>query len=316
LGYGEANGLYGTSGDDTLNGYNVRDTIYGQDGNDVISGNYGDDDLYGGNGDDILSGGDGDDLLDGGLGSNELHGGNGSDTASYDFALTGSGYIAYQDTAGYIKVVDTNNPTEIDIIYTDVETLSFNGTAYTVSALTLGGLGIGEAIDYYGTSSDDTINGYNVSETIYGDAGNDTIYGNYGDDILYGQDGADSLYGGSGADTLSGGDGLDTLTGGADVDTFVLKGETAFNDVDVITDFSNGTGGDLIDIADVLLDYGYDPLTDLLADWVATSVSGSDTLLQVDRDGAGLTYSMDSVAQILGDNFTLTDLTTDGNLIV
>lgn len=91
--------VYGTVGDDVLEGGNGPQVIMGLAGNDILHGSNngdclvggpGDDKLYGGNAKDILIGGDGDDLLDGGNGKDFLdaggslgdicEGGNGNDT--------------------------------------------------------------------------------------------------------------------------------------------------------------------------------------------------------------------------------------------
>lgn len=158
----------------------------------------------------------------------------------------------------------------------------------------------------HGSVGNDVIYGYNTNDNILGNFGNDIIYGNRGNDILCGQDGNDVLYGGAG---------LDILTGGAGSDMFVMQGETAFDAIDVITDFTNGVNGDFIDISDVLLDYGYDPLTDLIANWVSTVISGSDTLLQIDRDGLGSSYSMTNIALISDQNLNISDLAANGNIV-
>jgi Ca2+-binding RTX toxin-like protein len=63
--------LYGTGGNDTLNGNSGVDTIYGQGGNDTLSGDGAGDALYGGSGNDVLIGG---------AGADELWGGRGHDT--------------------------------------------------------------------------------------------------------------------------------------------------------------------------------------------------------------------------------------------
>lgn len=88
-GGGKPLGLYGTDGDDVLNGGRGNDFMYGYRGNDVMSGGGGDDQiqghqgndsLYGQDGRDTLFGQQGDDLLDGGAGNDSLWGGTGADT--------------------------------------------------------------------------------------------------------------------------------------------------------------------------------------------------------------------------------------------
>ena len=63
--------LYGTGGNDTLNGNSGVDTVYGKAGNDTLIGGGAGDTLYGGSGDDVLIGG---------AGTDELWGSRGHDT--------------------------------------------------------------------------------------------------------------------------------------------------------------------------------------------------------------------------------------------
>jgi Ca2+-binding RTX toxin-like protein len=72
--------IYGSYGNDTLNGTELRDLIYARSGDDSLFGNGGNDTLNGGAGSDTLSGGDGADRLRGGGGHDVLNGGAGADT--------------------------------------------------------------------------------------------------------------------------------------------------------------------------------------------------------------------------------------------
>lgn len=92
--------IYGTPGNDVLNGGNQNqiimglggdDIIHGDNGDDCIVGGDGNDQLYGDNGQDILIGGDGNDVLvgenakdlvDGGAGTDLCNGGNAPDTST------------------------------------------------------------------------------------------------------------------------------------------------------------------------------------------------------------------------------------------
>ncbi|MFN3360674.1 MAG: glycerophosphodiester phosphodiesterase family protein [Pseudanabaenaceae cyanobacterium] len=85
----------------------------------------------------------------------------------------------------------------------------------------------------------DTITGSTGNDRVNGNQGNDSISGLAGNDTLFGGKGDDILLGGEGDDWLSGDLGNDTLTGGPGRDTFVLRRETASNDI--ITDFTPGT---------------------------------------------------------------------------
>jgi len=110
-----------------------------------------------------------------------------------------------------------------------------------------------------------------------------TVTGGTGADVITGGAGADSLTGGAGSDTIVGGAGVDTITGGTAADRIttgtgadrvvqgvtdsVVASATSFaggtvaagdtltfavaSGVDVITDFTAGTGGDVLDTAAV-----------------------------------------------------------------
>jgi Ca2+-binding RTX toxin-like protein len=81
--------VFGSTGDDVINGAGDSDRLYGMAGNDTVSGKAGADYLEGGAGNDKLDGGAdndalyggiGDDILTGGQGNDVLHGGAGADT--------------------------------------------------------------------------------------------------------------------------------------------------------------------------------------------------------------------------------------------
>lgn len=74
------NKLEGGLGNDTLTGDTGFDRLEGGDGNDLLSGGLNADTLLGGNGNDVLGGGQGVDSMDGGDGNDSLSGGLGSDT--------------------------------------------------------------------------------------------------------------------------------------------------------------------------------------------------------------------------------------------
>jgi Ca2+-binding RTX toxin-like protein len=134
-----------------------------------------------------------------------------------------------------------------------------------------------------GSTGDDTMYGGNGNDTLYGGTGNDSISGDGGADVLYGGSGndillggaaVDSIYGGSGNDfidagdgpevvilgglgndTIVGSDGIDTISGGDGSDVFEFNSLSGGFGVDAITDFNvvaPGSGGDLLDISDVL----------------------------------------------------------------
>ncbi len=87
-----SNYIYAYSGDDTVHGLAGNDRVYGGTGDDTLDGDSGNDYLYGQAGDDSLYGGSGDDDLDGGSDSDYLDGETGSDTC-----VNGETYVSCND---------------------------------------------------------------------------------------------------------------------------------------------------------------------------------------------------------------------------
>ena len=123
-----------------------------------------------------------------------------------------------------------------------------------------------------------------------------SITGGAGSDSLTGVGAKDVISGGAGADTITGGTGVDTLTGGSGVDTFVyaaatantsgaLTGGSSITDIDVITDFTAGTAGDV-------LNHSVGTAGDVLTTAQLATVAAEATLL--DAVNAALTVTDDS----------------------
>ncbi len=74
--------IYGTSGNDTLNGTSARECIYGYAGNDTIDGYAGDDKMWGDDGTDTIFGDSGNDCMWGGNQNDNLDGETGDDYAN------------------------------------------------------------------------------------------------------------------------------------------------------------------------------------------------------------------------------------------
>jgi Ca2+-binding RTX toxin-like protein len=123
---------------------------------------------------------------------------------------------------------------------------------------------------------------------------------------------------------LIGGMGSDTMTGGSGKDTFKWSAADA-GGTDVIKDFTTGTGGDVLDISELLTGEHADK-TSLDAYLTFTSGPGTGkSTLTIDLDGSGSgstthVIQFDSIDLTLGgsrsDQTIIEDLLNQGNLKV
>ncbi|HMI73536.1 MAG TPA: cadherin-like domain-containing protein, partial [Steroidobacteraceae bacterium] len=322
-----------------LDGGSNTDSLTGGSAPDIFLGGAADDTLIGGAGNDILQGGAGNDTINGGLGTDlisfadatagviftldqsagthstgALAGGLGADTYSNIEGVIGS---AFNDTLTGSSADDIirggagndtiNGAGGVDLLDLSDGTAGINFTLVNSAASTnvnLSSIGLS-------TSVGDT---YSNMEGVIGTNFADTLTGSSGNDVLKGGDGNDVINGGAGNDILVGGSGADTMTGGIGSDTFVfLKTDAAA--VDTITDF-NGTaatasGGDILDIADLLI--GYNAATP--SAFINLRESGGNTIISVDRDGAGSSYSFQDTAILQGaTNLDLNTLLANGHI--
>lgn len=237
--------IFGTGGNDTLDGGGGDDTIFGQGGDDLIIGGRdslasrdinntidvedledqtesddGNDTLYGGGGNDTILGGQGNDILDGGDGDDTLSGQDGIDI--------------FRGGAG-VDTVDYSKESPFQLLVNLETNVASGGTAsgdtfYSIENL----IGSDDRIDrFIGTAA---------ANHFWGQGGGDYFNGRDGDDILDGGNDGDILYGEGGNDTIIGGAGQDYLDGGDGVDTVVYAGSSD----GVTIDLANGTasGGD------------------------------------------------------------------------
>ncbi len=144
---------------------------------------------------------------------------------------------------------------------------------------------------------------FNVSEVITeGDSedGDDKLVGGAGNDILYGQDGDDILVVG---------EGKDDIYGGRHDDVIVYNFLDSL--VDTIHGFEMGMGNDVLNITDILV--GYDPLTDLLSNFVQIEALNGDTHVRVNADGdIGGVFT--AIAIMSGVETTLAAMIINGNI--
>jgi len=186
------NEIYGTSGDDTLDGTNAVDIILALDGDDTVNGKGSNDIILGGNGNDKLNGNVGNDCIKGNDGNDQINGNKGDDTIDGgpgdDLVIGGKG----NDT---IKGGDGDD--------------SLLGSPGIDNIMGEGG------IDHIrGNGNNDVLNGGPDKDIIEGGGGADTMNGDAGKDIMYGGSGNDIINGGTENDILVGEGGADTMDGG------------------------------------------------------------------------------------------------------
>jgi Ca2+-binding RTX toxin-like protein len=208
--------------------------------------------------------------------------------------------------------------------------------------------GMGGNDSLYGHAANDLVDGGDGNDSLNGGLGNDTVQGGAGDDELIAPGAAgdhdagdDHISGGDGADKISdvlgynvidGGDGNDsiivnplaganTITGGAGRDTLelgVLFGYDLGASSSVVTDFTVGAGGDLLNVDTLLGNSGLNSGNPFALGYLKLEQTGADTLLRWDRDGAaGSEFGLVTQVTLLG--VTASAITSDnfvGQLII
>lgn len=126
--------------------------------------------------------------------------------------------------------------------------------------------------------------------------------GSHANDVLYGGSGDDVFYGGIGADIITGGAGKNTFLYGS-----ILEGG------DIIKDFKTGSGGDILNISNLIEDY--DPLTDNISGFIKLVERGGSTTVAVDVNGNGDHYI--AVATLQGaQDLSVQNMLDAGNLVI
>jgi Ca2+-binding RTX toxin-like protein len=344
-----ANTLLGTAEADTLRGLGGDDALYGFGGNDSLYGSDGNENLYGGAGADLLDGGPGFDWARYDTATAAVHIDLSGATANTGDAA-GDVFVAIEGVVGSPYADSIIGGAAADYLQgrNGDDTLQGRNGADTL----VGGEGTdalyGDAGNdaLYGEGGNDNLYGGAGADLFDGGAGFDwarydtatagvsvdlsRIIANTGDaagdtfvaiegivgspfaDRIFASNGADSLQGRNGDDWIEGRRGNDTLSGGAGSDRFDYN--SIADGVDLITDFTKGTGGDKLDVKDVLV--GYNPASSNINNFVHLTGTASTTVL-VNADGAGTDFvalaTLQGVANSAG---LLSDLLTHGNLIV
>ncbi|UDM37519.1 Ig-like domain-containing protein [Acinetobacter haemolyticus] len=194
------------------------------------------------------------------------------------------------------------------------------------------------------------IYGYNGDDVITGGQNNDVIYGGNGNDTINGGSGNDLIYGGLGNDVINGGTGLNLLNGGAGADTFVSTSgaqDTVIYDLQA-NDATGGHGSDqwnnfkvgntafdvdadMIDLSELLAgsfdeDYAQSLLENDASGYFSYMAkfiqleqvldgSTTDTLVKIDRDGDGATFTSTSLINLNGVSTNLEELLQGGQIL-
>jgi Ca2+-binding RTX toxin-like protein len=216
--------IFGTTGDDKLEGTEIADTIiayagddelHGKGGNDLLSGDDGNDKLFGEAGNDLLYGG-----LDVGRDSDTLDGGSGIDTVTYSQVQPVREFPFYEHGMG------------VDLAQGRATALFHDSDVVDTLVSIENVIGTNQADFLIGNGSANFLSGGGSTDRLEGRGGNDKLSGGGGTDVL-----------GVG-DLLIGGSGVDTLTGGTDPDTFMYVSTNdsgvGLGNRDLITDFQPG----------------------------------------------------------------------------
>jgi hypothetical protein len=184
--------------------------------------------------------------------------------------------ITVTGTTNKVATVDASGAVGGNISITLIDALAATASGTTV---TLGNAATSKTntVVLTGTDGKNVVTGGNGTDSVLGGTGADSLIGAGGADTLSGAAGNDTILGGTGNDSITGGTGADLMTGGTGVDTYVYAagdsitasattiasgtatifdaGETITfaNGVDIITDFTAGTGGDVFDGANAAL---------------------------------------------------------------
>jgi T1SS-143 domain-containing protein len=323
----DADFIFGDAGNDLLIGgasNNAVDTLNGGDGNDILRGGGGNDIIDGGNGIDMIDysdalavgtsanhfllglsnvqtiggiligsvgvdtytgiegviGSSSNDFIDGNAEDNIIRGGAGNDRID---GMGGKDLIDFSDATGGMTFILPN---------------SGNGATNTGGSSNAGGLGT----DTY----------FNI-EGVIGTNFNDTLTGNNSDNVFNHQ-GYAGIMGMGGDDKISPNGGADTLSGGLGHDTFIFTladikdgtGATA-NHVVTIQDFTatNVAGdpnADTLDLSALLNNASND--ANSLSDYLHITSDGTNTSIEVKKDGAADANGVDLTIQLNGVDLT------------
>ena len=221
-------------------GTRFDDSIFGTYGDNYIEGGAGNDNLMGRGGADYIDGGEGDDII-GSFGSF------GTDINVGAMLVGGAGNDRIQSSEVGDTMLGGDGDDSFELFPGGAHDVIDGGAGRDLLAFYNAQAGVGLTVDLSNTGAQEVTSGYFMTiqsvESVVGDYYNDHITGDANANGLSGNVGDDTLEGGGGRDTLDGGMGADVLTGGDGKDFFVFAigdskaGDATGAGVDVITDF-------------------------------------------------------------------------------
>lgn len=247
--------------------------IDGGTGNDIIEGVYAPATILAGAGDDIVRGVTSNALIRPGSGNDDIRVGIGSIFREHTIVYeSGNDSVAGSGGAQTLDLSELGAGVDISLARASAQSLPGGSvTLFNIDNLT-------------GTNFNDTLTGDDRANVLIGRAGADVVNGGGGNDII-----------GGFSDTS-----VDTMTGGTGVDIYRVDGPAGA--VDIITDFTAGPGGDVMDLNAFVI-AGRAPFLGLTRD-------GSDTLVTIGSAALGATPALRLVgvdpAALTADNFTPT----------
>ena len=323
------------SGTTAINGTGnaLANRIVGNDAANTLNGGAGNDTLEGGGGYDTLDGGTGGDRMVGGLGNDAYFVDSASDVL-VEAADEGIDvvYCAGSWTLGanLENLVLTGSSAVNGVGNTLDNTIVGNGAANRLTGgagndILFGGAGAdsmdgGSGNDQYYVDSTSDV----VSETSTLASEIDTVYsavtwtlganlenlsltgtkavngtGNSLGNVIQGNSAVNSLAGGGGNDTLAGGAGNDTLAGGAGADAFLFDSAPGSKNIDIITDFVQGTDSIVLDNS-VFTGLNVGSLTPEMVRVAsgATSTQTADQRIVLNTKNGALYYDADGVGGV------------------